>query len=150
MPRTSSLPSDAEMEYEFIRELATDQDDRYLGYEWISACEYLEPPALYAKAKNVIGSMYLRGWIEAKGTQKGRRGRPATFWGFTDDGWVIWERMQAKGGPLGGEGSDIEDRLKEKGKLRLRMPCDREKWREVVKLAKAGKINLILEWKGDE
>lgn len=150
MPRVSELPSQEQMEYELIRELATDESDRYLGYEWMSACEYLEPAGLYAKAKNVIGSMALRGWIQAKGTQRGRRGRPATYWGFTDEGWAVWEEMRARGGPLTGSAVDIESKLREKKRLRLRMPCDRDRWKEVVRLAKAGKINLILEWKGDE
>lgn len=134
----------SEIERTLFAALAQDEQDRYLGYEWLKACGYTEPAAVYAKAKSVMSSMVTRGLIESRGKEPGRRGKPGMYWGFTADGWREWEHIQAEGRI---QRTSVEDRLREKGKLRANMPTSLDNWREIVKLCRSGRVDLILVWK---
>jgi len=126
----------------------TDEEgiDELLGYTWIKLAGFTEDDGLYVKAKQCLGEMEDMGWATATRREKGRKGRPGQYWTLLDEGREKWSELETKGRMPKNE---LEARLNEKGRIRVRMPCERDVWKQIASMGKAGKINLIVELKDE-
>lgn len=119
-----------------------------LGYEWIQAAGMTEPASAYARAKATIADMDRQSWMVAMGRAKGRKGRPGQYWMITPEGTEAWAQMEESQK----ETPHVLEKLRasKKGMIRVKMPCEKEVWKQITALGKSGQISLILRLEGND
>lgn len=123
--------------YQCYRDLQ-EEHGQVLGYDWLIQAE-----VDYIPGKRVMALMEGQGLIESDGRLKNRRGRPGQYWVVTEKGWADNLSLANKANAEY-EGTLLQRLTEGSGKIRVKLPCDRNVWKEITALGKAGKIHVVV------